>query len=448
MRRLDTEKTARAINGRPTAGGSFSGVYIDSRKPVKDALFVCIEGDRFDGHAFVSQAEEAGAACIMARKHIYTSLPVIYVDDTKKALLALAGYYRSMFRIPVVGLTGSVGKTTTKDLTAIALGTKYRTLKTQGNLNNDIGVPITLFGMDEETEAAVVEMGMNHKGEISVLTGAVRPTCAIITNVGVAHIENLGSREGILSAKLEITEGLEPGAPLIINGDNDLLAGYDNPGYKIIRFGMESERLDVRASDVVTKPTGTEFVIGSGGKEYPVFIPAVGMHIVYDALSAFAAGVECGAEPEKIAAAFADYVPSGMRGRIVRHGGVTVVEDCYNSNPDSAEASLKALMLIPAERHIAVLGDMLELGEYSAEGHRRAGAAAVREGIDAVFAYGREAKYIAEAARAGNIEVYEFTEPEKLAAALAAELRAGDAVVFKASRGMALEDVIGMIYNE
>lgn len=448
MRELDTEKTARAINGRPTAGGSFSGVYIDSRNPVKGALFVCIEGDRFDGHEFVSQAEEAGAACIMARKHVYTSLPVIYVDDTKKALLALAGYYRSAFSIPVVGLTGSVGKTTTKDLTAIALGTKYRTMKTRGNLNNDIGVPLTLFRMDDETQAAVVEMGMNHKGEISVLTGVVRPTCAIITNVGVAHIENLGSREGILRAKLEITEGLEPGSPLIINGDNDLLGSYDDPGYKVVRFGIDSEWLDVRATDIDTKPTGTDFKIAYLGKEYPAFIPAVGKHVVYDALSAFAAGVECGAEPDKIAAAFADYVPSGMRGRIVRHGGVTVVEDCYNSNPDSAEASLKALALIPAKRHIAVLGDMLELGDYSPEGHRRVGTAAADAGIDMVFTYGSEAKYIAGAAREKNVRVFEFTEPEKLAQALAAELSDGDAVVFKASRGMALEDVIGMIYHE
>ncbi len=448
MRKLDIEKTARAINGRPTAGGSFSGVYIDSRKPVKGGMFVCIEGDRFDGHEFASAAEKAGASCVMARKHIYTSLPVVYVDDTRKALLALAGYYRLTFGIPVVGLTGSVGKTTTKDLTAIALGTKYETLKTQGNLNNDIGVPMTVFGMDDDTQAAVIEMGMNHFGEISVLTRAVRPTCAIITNVGVAHIENLGSREGILKAKLEITEGLEDGAPLIINGDNDLLGAYEDPRYEIVRFGIDADNLDVRAVNIGTAATGTDFVIEYAGKEYPAYIPAIGKHIVYDALSAFAAGVKCGAEPEKISAAFASYVPSGMRGRIVRHAGVTVIEDCYNSNPDSAEASLRALALIPAKRHIAVLGDMLELGEYSPEGHRRVGYAAAEAGMDAVYAYGSEAGYIAEAAREKNVTVYEFTEPDKLAEALRAGLCDGDAVVFKASRGMALENVIGMIYHE
>lgn len=439
---------AKAVNGRPTADGAFTGVFIDSRRPVKGGLFVCIEGDNFDGHDFARACAEAGAACIMARKHVYTDVPVIYVDDTRQALLALAKYYRSLFDIPVVGLTGSVGKTTTKDMTHAVLSAKYRTVKTQGNLNNDIGMPQTLFTIDADTQAAVVEMGMNHLGEISALTRVCMPTSAIITNVGVAHIENLGSREKILKAKLEITEGMKAGSPLIINADNDLLGTYADPGFEIVRFGIDADGLTVRAANIAVGGEGVRADFIYGGSSYPVFIPAIGRHYVYDALAAFCAGVVNGVAPEAAAAALADYVPSGMRGRVVKRGGVTFVEDCYNSNPDSAEASLKALMLIPAARHIAVLGDMLELGDYSETGHRANGRTAARVGVDEVYTYGERSRSTAGEARKNGAPAFEFEDQAALAAALKADLKPGDAVLFKASRGMKLENVIGMIYDE
>ncbi len=410
---------------------------------------MALEGDRFDGHDFIKNAENDGAAAVLCRKKVETTLPVIYVSDTKKALLDIASYYRGLFDLKVVGLTGSVGKTTTKEMTALVMASEYNTIKTQGNLNNDIGMPLTIFTIEEDTQAAVIEMGMNHTGEISALTAVSRPDVGIITNVGVSHIENLGSRENILKAKLEILEGMQKNSPLVVNGDNDLLSQIEYDDYNVIFFGIENEKCAVRAVDIEQTAEGTHCEFLYNNEKYSVYVPIAGVHNVYNALAAFTAGVCLGISPCKAVNAIKDYVPAGMRQKTVKNFGMTFIEDCYNASPDSVKAGINTLVSMGAERTVAVLGDMLELGDYSRTAHSECGKYAGEKSVDIVFAYGKEAEYIASAAvEAGVKKVYRFSDENALADAITKELCTGDAVLFKASRGMKLENVIKLVYEK
>lgn len=446
MKEILLSDAATAVNGRLTKDGSFKGVYTDSRKPVVGGLFVALEGERFDGHDFIKNAVEDGAAAIIARKETDCSIPVIYVDDTKQALLDLASYYRDLFSIPVIGLTGSVGKTTTKEMTALVMQSRYNTVKTQGNLNNDIGMPMTIFNIDESTQAAVIEMGMNHKGEISRLTAVSKPDVGIITNIGVSHIENLGSRDNILKAKLEILEGMKNGSCLVVNGDNDLLSQIENDDYNIVFFGIENEKCQIKAVDIETSADGTLCNVSYQGEKYKMFVPVAGIHNVYNALAAFSAGVCIGIKPEIAANSIKDYVPSGMRQKTVVKNGITFIEDCYNASPDSVKAGINALTSVGAKRTIAVLGDMLELGDYSKTAHSQCGEYVSEKNVDILFTYGEQSLNTAHSAK-GVKDVYHFTNAEKMAEKIVEVISEGDAILFKASRGMKLENVIHIIYE-
>lgn len=449
MKSLTLRETAIAVGSKDIFAGSFCGVYTDSRKPIAGGLFIALEGEKFDGHDFVINAEKDGAAAIIARKKVNCSIPVIYVDDTKKALLALGGYYRSLFDIRLIGLTGSVGKTTTKEMTYEVISQKYNAIKTQGNLNNDIGMPMTLFTIEEDTTAAVIEMGMNHKGEISTLTNVSKPDIAIITNIGVSHIENLGSRENILAAKLEILEGMKKGSSLVVCGDNDLLSTVKSEDYEIVLYGIENENSFVRAVNIEMLPEGTNCDFVVSGKSYRVFVPVSGIHNVYNALAAFTVGIKEGIAPEVAAAAIKNYVPSGMRQRTVKKGDMVFIEDCYNASPDSVKAGINALVGMNGKRSIAVLGDMLELGDYSQSAHTLCGEYAAEKSVDCVFTYGKEAHYIASAAKAhGVLDVFEFDDKKELIDKLLCYIKPCDAILFKASRGMRLEDVIKAVYEK
>ena len=451
MKVLTISEILSAVNGRCTGNTKteFSAVYTDSRKPASGGLFIALEGGRFDGHDFIKNAVSAGAAAVMCRKETDVPLPVIYVNDTREALLSLAEYYRSQFSIPVAGITGSVGKTTVKEMTALVLSTKYNTVKTQGNLNNDIGMPMTIFSIDETSEAAVIEMGMNHKDEISRLARVSKPDIGIITNIGVSHIENLGSRENILKAKLEILNGMKKGSPLILNGDNDLLSGVSNDDYDIIFFGIENDKCAVGAENIEQSPDGVKFLIAYGGNKYNAYIPSAGIHNVYNALAAFTAGISLGIEPRKAADALKNYVPAGMRQKITRKSGITFIEDCYNASPDSVRAGLGALAAMDSKRRIAVLGDMLELGGYSEKAHRESGKCAAENNVDILLAYGTASEYTAdEAEKNGVKEVYSYTDSAAAAEKLLSVLKEGDAVLFKASRGMKLENVLNAVYEK
>ncbi len=448
MKTLNTSVIAAAVNGRVAGEANVGAVFTDSRKPVNGGLFIALEGDNFDGHAFIDSAVKSGASAVMCRKKTDADVPVIYVDDTKKALLELGAYYRSTFDIPVVGLTGSVGKTTTKDMIALTAGAKYNTLKTQGNLNNDIGMPLTLLSMEENTQCAVIEMGMNHSGEISRLTRAARPTIGVITNIGVSHIENLGSRENILKAKLEIIEGMEKGSPLILNGDNDLLSAVGSGRFKIVFFSIMNPICKINAGDIKEDGLFTEFTVFAYGETARVRLPAIGMHNVYNALAAVAVGRELDIPLSECAEALGYYVPSGMRQNIVNRNGITFIEDCYNASPDSVKATLNTLSTIDAKRRIAVLGDMLELGSFSEKAHRMCGEYCALSDIDILFTYGERAKDIALSAKEHGMKNVEcFTDGDKLAQRLVSVLGSADAVSFKASHGMRLENVIKKVYE-
>ena len=428
---------------------SISDISLDSRQISPETLFIAVKGERFDAHDFINEVEMNGAKAVMCHKKVECGIPVIYVEDTKKALLDLAREYRkSINGLKVIGLTGSVGKTTTKEMTYAVVSKKYNAIKTEGNLNNEIGLPKTLFRLSAENQAAVIEMGMSNLGEISALTTTSLPDIGIITNVGVSHIENLGSRDKILQAKLEILDGMKKGSPLIINADNDKLITVKNDEYKIIYFGIENEKADVRAKDVKEDGNSTVFTVVFEGAEQEVKLPTVGIHNVYDALSAFAVGLELEIAPQIIAEALSEYEPTGMRQRIKEIDGIKVIEDCYNASPDSQRAALNALKTIKSERKIAVLGDMLELGSYSKQAHCDIGKYVAEKQIDMLFTFGEEAKNITETAQKFGVEAFAFTDKTVLFNALKGELKKGDAVLFKASRGMKLEEVIDELYKE
>lgn len=447
---LTVLQIAKALGTAVNSENIINRVSIDSRDVDLHTLFFAIKGDRFDGHDFVTDMANKGVGAVVCHKEVECSAPVIYVEDTKKAFLDFAEYYRSSIDgLLVVGLTGSVGKTTTKEMIACVLETGGETLKTEGNLNNEIGVPKTLFRLKDTTKNAVIEMGMDGAGQISVLTKCAKPDCAVITNIGISHIENLGSRDGILNAKLEILKGLKKGSPLFLNGDNDKLSTVKTDDYKVIFFGIENKNCDVLAENVKEIGLTTEFTAVRGNVKQKIIIPTVGIHNVYDALAAFAVGTEYGISPENIAKGLTNYVPSGMRQRINELGGITFIEDCYNASPDSQKAGLNTLCKIAKHRKIAVLGDMLELGSYSETAHRNVGKYAFENKIDILYTYGMQSKFMADEARhSGLSEVYDFTDKEELTNSLLSELKTGDTVLFKASRGMKLEEVFQRIYEK
>lgn len=433
-----------------------TGITTDTRDIHPGDLFIALRGDKFDGHCFIGTALEKGAAAVMCEHDAgIDTAHVIIVDDTRRAMLALASHIRSKYEIPLVAVTGSVGKTTTKDMTALVLSAGYKTLKTQGNLNNDIGVPQTLFGLDRSHRAAVVEMGMNHAGEISRLARCAKPTLGIITNIGVSHIEHLGSRENILKAKLEILDGLCEYAPLLLNGDDDLLANAVVEKHPVFYFGIDNPKNRVRAESIEQTDSGLRFTICFGDTKTPVELPCVGRHNIYNALAAFAAGVIFGIAPRDAGRALANYIPSGMRQRVRELGGVTVVEDCYNANPDSMRAAIDALCDLKSRRRIVVLGPMLELGRIAPKAHHEVGAYAAVRGIDIVYTYSANGLYtsgaqmISRGARDNGVtDRRNFDDFKALADDLYHTLEAGDAVLFKASRGIKLEDALNALYEE
>lgn len=445
-----TLQEAAAALGLPQmqAQATLADVCTDTRKIQPGSLFVCLRGERFDGHTFAPQAAQLGAAALLVDHPVDADVPQLVVTDTGKALLQLAGWYRRRFQLPVVGLTGSVGKTTTKEFIALVLGAKYNTLKTQGNLNNEIGVPQMLFRLEDSHTAAVIEMGMNHFGEISRLTRAVAPTVGLITNIGVSHIENLGSRAGILQAKLEILEGMAPDAPLIVNMDNDMLRTVKLGDRPLLTFAIDDQSADFTATDIAEQGSTTTFTVHHSTFTRQVTIPTVGIHNVYNALAAMAVGYVTGVNPAAAASALANYVPAGMRQNLVQVGGVQVIEDCYNASPDSMRAALQTLGKLPVHRRYAVLGAMLELGDYAKEAHTQVGKMAAENGIDGVLAYGADAAYIVEAAKQAGLENARlFDTKEALAQSLAQQVQPGDGVLFKGSRGMHLEDVMHTVYE-
>lgn len=447
METLKLTEIASACGGVASEDVEINGVCIDTRKITEGCLFICIKGEHFDAHQFANEALEKGAGAVMICEDIEVNGAFVKVENTATALLALGGYYRSKFDIPVVALTGSVGKTTTKEFTHLVVNAKYNAIKTQGNLNNEIGLPQMLFQIDNSIEAAVIEMGMNHFGEISRLVNATKPTIALITNIGVSHIENLGSREGILKAKLEITEGLKEGAPLILNGDDDMLSTVKSDKHKVYFYGINNG--DFKAVNVLEESGKTSFSINYFGNSIDVVIPTIGIHNVYNAVAAFAVGYFLGVETSEAVNALSNYVPAGMRQKVVRVGKITSIEDCYNASPDSMRAALRTLHDINGNKKIAVLGDMLELGDYAKTAHSLVGEMVAENKIDFLLAYGKDAQYYVETAKNGGVEnALLFDDKKELASKLLEIASDEDVVIFKGSRGMKLEEIMEIVYKE
>ncbi len=450
MRTFTTEEIARATGGVASGHAEVTNVVIDNREAGPGSLFIAIKGERLDGHTFIDSAIEAGATAVLCHKDVECAVPTVRVQDTTKAFLDLARSYRQEFDIPVVALTGSVGKTTTKEMIWCVLNAKFHAHKTYKNWNNEIGLPKVLLRLEPEHTALVVELGMNHKGEISTLSKTALPDLGVITNVGVSHIENLGSREGILAAKLELLDGMEPGSPILLNKDNDMLSKVELPDYKVVWFAIHDQTADVRAEDIEYLDDTTRFTAVTPEGSCSVELPTTGEHNVYDALAAIAVGRELDIPLSDAAAALKQYRPAGMRENIVEKGGVTVIEDCYNASPDSMKAMAETLMLkgAPGRRKIAVIGDMLELGDYAEEAHALAGQYMAEAGVDLLITYGPLSRFAAEAARAhGLLRVFDFQDKGDLIRQLTSMLKPGDVVAVKGSRGMQMEEIIQNIYE-
>ncbi len=447
MKAILLQDIARGIGAAADGNAEIRGISIDSRTIQAGDLYVAIVGERFDGHDFIASAVQNGAAAVMSHKDVPCAVPMLRVEDTGRALLQMASWYRKLLDPFVVALTGSVGKTTTKEMIAAVFASEKKTLKTEGNLNNEIGMPRTLLRLEEDTQVAVIEMGMDNFGQISSMSRCACPDAALITKIGVSHMESLGSREGILAAKLEILEGLRPGGKLFLNADDPYLMSVKSAEHLIVYFGINNPYCHYRAQNIVSGDFQSEFdIVWQGGTQH-IKLPAIGLHNVSDAVSAFAVGVEHGISPEKAAAGLAAYTPSGMRQRVHEQNGVTFIEDCYNASPESVCAALQTLSEVPAQRRIAVLGDMLELGVISEKAHAQTGQFAAKAGMDAVFTYGERSRLTAETAKAQGVrDVMSFSTHDALALHLAQYLQKGDAVLFKASRGMKLENVIGAVY--
>lgn len=449
MLKLDLAVAAAACEGELSGGGEITSVCTDTRKTEKGCLFIALQGDNFNGHDFTKNAVENGAAAVMCCEECdCAGAAVIKTDNTQKALLRLAGYYRSLFDIPVVGVTGSVGKTTTKEMLHCVMSAKYKTLKNYGNLNNQIGMPMTVFDLSGEYGAAVFEMGMADFGEISRLSLVARPDIGVITNIGVSHMETLGSRENILKAKLEIIHGMKPDKPLIINADDDLLSNARISGRKIYYYGIESDKCDIRAKNIKITDKGSAFTAVCDKGTVEVQLPCVGKHHIYNALAAIQTGLLLGVPMADAASSLLNYEPTGMRQRLRTVKGITFIEDCYNASPDSMKAAISSLCSMPKQRRIAVLGDMLELGGISDKAHYFTGRTVAESGIDMLFVCGERAAVIAEGARQGGMKlIFEFDDKIKLSEKLVDTLKENDAVLFKASRGIRLEDVLNYIYE-
>ena len=430
-----------------------NAVVTDSRKVAPGCVFVCFPGERVDGHTFAAGAYKNGAAYIIAN-HPVEGVPenrTVVVPSSHMAMVRMASNYRMLFSPKMIGVTGSVGKTTTKEFCYAVLSAFGKTLKTEGNQNNEIGLPNTLFRLEPDTQYAVVEMGMSNLGEIERLARCARPNAGIITMVGVSHLESLGTRENILKAKMEICAGLPDGAPLALNADNDLLSTAQIPQrLRPVWFGIDAENADVRAVNIAPAGTGTSFtLVDQAFGRFEVTMPTAGRHTVYDALAAYAAATRLGLDAARAAAALADYRTTGMRQNIVEKQGVTVIEDCYNASPDSMKAALSVLHDLPVQgRRIALLGDMLELGDATETGHRQTGEWAAGAGVDLLIAYGPLSTAMAEAAKAKEVSVIHCQTAQEVVQCLQQNVHPGDALLAKASHAMELEDVLQKFYAE
>lgn len=432
------------VRGVAEDGREASCVVIDSRKIERDGIFIATKGERVDGHDFISQVAEKGAlAVVCEREPEHCLVPCILVQDSFKALKEIAEFYREQLNLPVVGITGSVGKTSTKEMIASVLTEGFHVLKTEGNFNNEIGLPLTVLQIRPEHEAAVLEMGISDFGEMHRLSKIAKPDICVITNIGQCHLENLGTREGILKAKSEIFDFMNPKGHVFVNGDDDLLAGLKPAvGNQPVHFGFDPGN-EVFASGVMNKGLlGSDAVIHMDLEVFPVEIPLPGGHMVYNALAAAAVGRCMGLSREQIQKGIARVQAVGGRSHVVSLPSCTLIDDCYNANPVSMKAAID-LLTVALGRKVAILGDMFELGEKEKEMHGEIGAYAAEKGIDVLICVGELSGSMYENALNGKqTKAYYFKTRDEMLENLKGILQRGDNILVKASHGMEFDKVV------
>lgn len=428
----------------------FTGVCTDSRNVTEGCLFLPLQGERFDGHGFISGALESGAVGCLTARDRESYLPgkfYVKVRSTQRALRDLARYYKELFPIPFVAVTGSVGKTTTKDMVAAVLGNRYKVLKTEGNFNNDIGLPLTLLRLEHTHEICVLEMGMDHAGEIDYLSELVEPDVAIITNIGDAHIENLGSREAIFHAKCEVFSHLKKDGLAVLCGDDEWLSTLRGKLEQEAVFVGTAEDLDYVAYGLQSEDGHLQCMIRTPQGQFGADIPALGSHMIYPTLMAAAVAEHFGMAPDEIKQGISAFLPTKMRMNMIRcPGDVVILNDAYNANPQSMRAAAAVLADTRQRRRVAVLGDMKELGTDSRIFHHAVGGYFAQAGIDHLIAIGDLARYIAQGAEEAGLEhVSYFATMDEAQEALRRELRAGVTILVKASRAMAFEKIVDFL---
>ena len=426
-------------------------ITTDSRKAGKDSLFVAIKGERVDAHKFIPAVFEQGALCVISEQELADPAGAyIQVDSSLQAIKDIAEFYRKQLDIKVVGITGSVGKTSTKEMIASVLAEKYRVLKTLGNFNNELGLPLTVFRLREEDEIAVLEMGISHFGEMHRLSKIARPDICVMTNIGQCHLEFLGDRDGVLKAKSEIFDYLAPAGTIVLNGDDDKLATLQEvKGIQPVFFGIDSDRM-ISATQIHSLGLkGIACRICTGQGDFDVTIPIPGYHMVYNALAGTAVGLSLGMTTEEIKRGIEKLESLSGRFHIIETDNYTVVDDCYNANPVSMKASLKVLG-DALGRKVAILGDMGELGENEQQLHEEVGVAAGQQGIQMLICVGALSEGMAKAAKETNpqMEVIHKQTLEEAISSLPQYLKQGDTILVKASHFMHFEKIVEVLTKQ
>ena len=423
-------------------------VNSDSRTVTPGSIFLAIKGERVNGQDYAARAVEKGARLVVTEDHIDAipdSLQAV-VPSVLDASIALGANVRKEFDLDAIGVTGSLGKTTTKDFIYAALSPFARTVRSVGNQNNELGMPKTIYGFTHEDRYAILEMGMEAFGDVHKLSMAAYPVAALITGIGISHLERMGTRENILKAKMEIIDGMPEDGLLVLNGDDDLLPTVKpEKKLRIVYFGIENDNCDVTAVNIRQNGFRMDFTIRD--RKYgdiPCSIPAIGIHNVRNAISAYLLVTRLGFDAVKTAGNLSGYVPSGMRQHFVEKNGILFIEDCYNAAPDSMRSAIDAMMSVAKGRTIAVLGDMFELGPDSDELHRQVGRYAREKGVDMLISQGENARLIVEGYGEGAVH---FDDRQKMTEFIASTVREGDTVVFKASHSMRYEDIIEGVYR-
>lgn len=456
MEKLTLDEIIKAVGGQLIKEGTkncINNVVTDSRKVKSGDLFIPLIGEKFDAHEFLEDVIKKGVSAVLVSKNIeidkFNDVNIIKVNDTKAALGALAKYYLSKMNVKTVGVTGSVGKTSTKDMIAGVLAQKFKVVKTQGNFNNDIGLPLTIFKITSKDEIAILEMGMSNLGEIKYLADIAKPDVAVISNVGVSHIENLKSRENILKAKMEITTDFTKDNVLLVNGDNDMLSTLRNQkhDFNIVYFGLDDDN-DIMAFDIdELGEDGIEYKVKIDDEIINIKLDQVGIHNVYNSLAAIGIGKYFKIPLDFIVNGLSKYEKTTMRQEVITsvNGGIKILNDVYNASTNSMESALNVLKNLKCKRRVAVLGDMLELGDISIEEHKKVGKFVKKYGIDVLITRGKRAQDIALSAKEAGIipeNIFVRDTNEECMEVLKNTVLNGDAVLVKGSRGMKMEKIV------